>query len=786
MFTNPQPEIFKKEYFQLSNRIFPCKQTFIDFLNETEYEKLVEYAKNIVIRLSYESNFPPPILLLENLLKLESNVDHRILFDNYIGRDHFVHLVNLYLLGVYLFFYMPLFGKSVYEEFDDLNNFNHFNANGKLKTLKNFIRAWRSFVIYHDIAYPIEAFFRAIPGQRKYVEGYVEPFVGINKYIKGETTIRVLSKILTLYIMLAQTEKKNHELAPYLTNLTESTYILDKHLSFNFKIEINIERDQTKINLIETNNIIEEDLIKQFEHYQEAEKVFGFESLKYLLALYDKKEIIGVLICNETHNVMAINCYVKSKKIRLNIVPKKISQTLTQTLTYDECLFNDEMFPIKNMHWKYFVKDVHKKKEFILNLFGNMEVNTPANDVFHSITKMIELNENTRFYKITNDKQFKDYCFNLYNYIHQNCINMFYKDSLKKPIEYRNYLMTSNYNDFLKKYSLMIFNHLSDYMGSNPSELDMDDINIYNPEFVVEQLFKKIIEKKKEAIEHISKSIIEKYNQEIDTQTYMCEMLNIITDCLVSTPDDMVLYKSLNDFYCDDNLCSILNSLDENLAEKVNGKLKLNNMSIIQLFNEYREDDLLDNNSKSAEAKIKVQQDHGILSAVIQVYSYEFLEKTNFKSLEQTTGLKSFNDRILWNYTTSKDDMVNKHKKTSDLVFHAIFTHNIYSDSIKRILGKEYSFKTTLTSSPFAYFAIFSDSLQPWDRRRIVHQDFRKIPYNIYSSSFDIAIKDNILYISETGNQIDIIKEFANLKKGLDDYLEHASDYIRLNLSESP
>ncbi len=113
-------------------------------------------ARDILLRLCYESNFPPIYELLLNLLKMEEKISA----DNeseYMGRDHFIHLVNLYLLGIYLFFYNAEFHKGVTDQFH-MNRSAKSHEGVKFHKLKDALSSWKYFVLYHDLAYPLERF----------------------------------------------------------------------------------------------------------------------------------------------------------------------------------------------------------------------------------------------------------------------------------------------------------------------------------------------------------------------------------------------------------------------------------------------------------------------------------------------------------------------------------------------------------------------------------------------------------------------------------------------------
>src|SRR5689334_11983748 len=101
LFESPDPknaELYKSFF----DSTFPDASDFIAFLGERNQEERAKYAKRILLRLAAESHFFPPNRLLYNLLEFESYVAGNRKRESFVGRDHFNHLVSLYLLGIYL------------------------------------------------------------------------------------------------------------------------------------------------------------------------------------------------------------------------------------------------------------------------------------------------------------------------------------------------------------------------------------------------------------------------------------------------------------------------------------------------------------------------------------------------------------------------------------------------------------------------------------------------------------------------------------------------------------
>ena len=97
-----RPQFMGEALITNQNLVFPGRDEFIRFLTETDNQKRTESAKKILSRLAYESRIYLPYSLIISILTVEEN-NFSNSSESHIPQDHFVHLVNLYLLGIYLF-----------------------------------------------------------------------------------------------------------------------------------------------------------------------------------------------------------------------------------------------------------------------------------------------------------------------------------------------------------------------------------------------------------------------------------------------------------------------------------------------------------------------------------------------------------------------------------------------------------------------------------------------------------------------------------------------------------
>ena len=117
-----RPPYFGELLAENINRVFPGKDDFIRFLQESDSQKRTSIATELLLRLARESGMFIPTRFLTLLLQAEEQYAPSTASRAYVPQDHFVHLVNLYLLGVYVFTHHKKFHRMLKRYFEQLNN----------------------------------------------------------------------------------------------------------------------------------------------------------------------------------------------------------------------------------------------------------------------------------------------------------------------------------------------------------------------------------------------------------------------------------------------------------------------------------------------------------------------------------------------------------------------------------------------------------------------------------------------------------------------------------------
>ena len=192
-------ELFEKQYVtlheenykKLYNEIWLCDELFKDFLLATDPSVKICIAKEIYTYNQSFNIFVTPDSFINSIIyhqqhELKDNIN------GYIPQDHIIHSINLYILGIYIFFNSPVFHKKLLNTESDRLDIN-------AKILK-FIVKWRSFALYHDIGYSLET---SVNKKGKVINAYnIGCFTNINLY-NNVKYLYVLRNISRLLIILA-------------------------------------------------------------------------------------------------------------------------------------------------------------------------------------------------------------------------------------------------------------------------------------------------------------------------------------------------------------------------------------------------------------------------------------------------------------------------------------------------------------------------------------------------------------------------------------------------------
>jgi hypothetical protein len=730
LFDFPHPTRFGKEFRDLYPFIFPNKEIFISFLEEENFEQQTYYAEKILLRLSYDSFFPPPTKLLFNTLSMESSLFGEKK-QGYIGRDHFVHLVHLYLLGIYSFFYYQILNENIFSYFRNIRGIADIKS-GHIShsVIKDIIVSWRYFILFHDISYPIEYF---LGTQLTKKDEYLAPFNGIQKSIGKDLSLRALSKFIGVSKLIKNKNENN--------------------------FESQIKNHLTSVDLIQFNDF---NLLK----LQQLEKVYGFETIRTVYTVFGKDKIVPVLFDKFSMLPLLVYKYSNDKEYKtFQTINLKSNIILSKIKNEVDSPYNKDFMNLSNYFWVYFVDTGITVENIVTKFFNDINF-----DAFDKTVEYIQSLTSYQYSMVVSDSSFKQYCFDIYLVLYKMA-GYFQTEDITYDLNYAKFLseiVTDYSKDIPVRISDTLKTILTEKLEDIDFEKDMEKPLSFNE--IIYNYLKKVSNTYKGFAEAIANPLLQSMQVQYESKKYIKDIREslknrfiekaINNNLKIDTTDDKLLYDEI---IADTNL-----NLKE-ITKSLNKKIGLNKLGKLEDVLKYQ-------------PKRKNQRkcfDHGVSSSLVFLSTIDIYKQLqnindpNFKSIL----------KIAFGIDFEKDKSYVKHKLDNIFseVAYSILIHNIYPE----FLSKEYkSYKTKLENSPFAYFCILMDSLQQWDRKFQVNQAFNELPYNTVSKSFNIEIKNNKIRITDFSSRIDIRKSLVNLKLGIDDYLYKASELIELNLGE--
>lgn len=146
LFEKREVKISNATYNYMFDKIWPQYKNFEYFLLSSENTLKIEFAKKIYKSLILSNDVFIPSSLINEVLN-DQYIYLTSKNDGYIAQDHFVHSINLYILGIYLIFNSKLIFKKLIKNNDGSNI---------QEIIEILIMKWQVFAFYHDVGYYFE------------------------------------------------------------------------------------------------------------------------------------------------------------------------------------------------------------------------------------------------------------------------------------------------------------------------------------------------------------------------------------------------------------------------------------------------------------------------------------------------------------------------------------------------------------------------------------------------------------------------------------------------------
>lgn len=750
LFTSPNPPRYKSEYLVLRDDIFPSKNLFMEFLESENYEEQLSIANEILLCLNYNSIFSPPTKLLYNLLSMESLTSTRDNDNKYANRDHVVHQVHLYIFGIYVFFYHEVFAENIISSFRYLRRRKGENANTCM-VISDFIQAWRAFVLFHDVGYPIEKF--AGDNNSSDNECYLSTFLQIPKFIGKDISMRCISKIIAVSKLIDHDKYCQGGIYTF-GELNEIVYKDCKTIRNNTKIDLNNETCE---------------LLDEIKEYILINKVYGVKTIQTVISIYGRENIFAAL-CNKEGTLYMV--FLPNEEI---VVTKKCpkNNAIMELARNINSPYEHNTSHNSNLVWHYYIKkestDINKIVKELFQLGKSKRISLRKNEeyeVFSNIVNKVYEQTSANYANVISDSSFNQYCFDVY-YALYNALgyNKQQREDVKDPYIYH---LDESIQNFSINVTEEMTSALRKYFKKNEKKFEGKGV-----EDVIKGFMESVKNESERIVESIKESIESNIKEQCKFKAYFEILRSSIGEKIRESKMDFKVYFKKDGDKMDYRTLEypIINDSDNRIVANLENKLRKNYICLNELVKDY----------KLPYANNRVLYDHGIFGCIFSIAMADFYQNLyRIKSESQSYPFKQImNIALGMDYDISENSILYFFENTLVEALYAILIHNIYPSQLSNK-----SFKTALEPNPFAYFSTLLDSLQFWNRDSRINQAEYVIPYTTYSKSLNIEIRDNKIRITEADCRLDINQAVKRRRDYLDDYLEEASGYIELSLSD--
>lgn len=726
-----QPELYKM-YF---HRIFPNWMEFAQFLSTTSEQARLQSAIRIIDRLNFSSNFPIVEDIYSNLIRLESEKlagkD-----DSYVGRDHFVHTANIYILGIYLFFNHPVFHSTLMKHF-----FGRRKKENPLETknqlaVKGFLSAWKYFACAHDTGYPIEA----LVGRDKKLKDMrfkeiIQQYENLDNYQAYMLAAKTMSKLIC---GIFQLENAKHTLQSILESDRdefECTWIRQGGAG----------RHQYTLSQI----------TKRAGEFYQLEYIQSYESLKLLMPLIEQKDI-AILLRDEGGEPVVLS-YCGPDAATWHRVG---TGNLTDAQLQGIWTFGSDEFPPCMCSCSYFIRDPKGQRDRLLNSVGMPSYQEDwskfAGDFF---SDQYELYADLS----TSSKESSEIVYQIYRIL----ANKIPLCNLERGfLDFWNNEYRDRLNQELKEQVIKTVAHAvhSVKLAGNSEKENFASLQ----ESILGALDLKAKELQPNGGTHGDK---------VSGRAQRGKMLlrRLYDAAKQSMPQGREILKLAQKSGKTPPVISFnLLGIEANgtpispIHQKILDRLEQKLYEVGFLNSDQHIADLTRYMAKES------AYDHGLASATLLLSTV-----VNYRMM--TAAMKKDHKELLllaWDIELGRLEKSLEEKSLNILTdsIYAVMLHNLYRSSYQDILGNHLEYR--IEQDPFTYLGLLCDGLQMWDRVQQIKPAERSPRPAINGTQFDLKIRDKqiLMFSSQTG--IEAIKEKC---QDLNSYLRGSGSMLQVS-----
>lgn len=750
-FANPKLASF---YETLRHRIFPDETSFVSLLSSDNLDEQYEHAARIISRICYESNYPPTRELLSDILSIEHACKTDQIDDtSYIARDHYLHSVYVYMIGIYIFFYNNTFYNFITSHYRYARECSSYE-NDELCCIKDFISAWKYFSLYHDLGYQVE-----LLTQAKYAKLPLKLKKSVFKYSLDsswqkyhfciQNTAKVFARILLVGKIIEDAQK-------------DTTFRDKIHKRINIEHFVEYLEDEKKYVSVDTHDILNYCTFNDLVHLR---KVYSHRAMKTIIAAIGIENV--VLVATDSMNG------------RLAFIARSNGKA-TRVFCRDDYVLTSEIESAPNI--LFF--DDYRDDRITFSYFASSATWSKNNEAILSAMHNSLENIEEKFIRISSDTQLVTYEYEIYDLIIKETALMFGSD---------------------KRFHKRLFDIAKAPDTQKEKALSRLKMEILN------RLSNKYLDVIRNSVKHLTLQMIDKNYKEVtptDKTASIEDILSLHVDAITQSihflfEDDKQVTQNSLKYELSTTYCTQLDIKNQFWSNIINIYVEIAS-ALIDYHPEYSYDYLKRNKHIDYTAMNKVlnlklvkhsktrittledfeneyeyhnglTDDHGIQSAYCFINEFDmYMHIANSKSLiENGFAYIMFNmsfpsDEFRMRYQTNYEHII------SDVAY-SIYIHNLYPKYFKDSNLKK--FRTDI-DAPFTYLALLCDFLQKWNRPHAQHPTtFINRPNTDASDAYDIQIQDGYIYVHENRTSKAQKRLQRNLSS-LEDYLNLPNSFI--------
>jgi hypothetical protein len=749
LFNHPDPIHREVEFAALVEEMFPGRSHFLLFLEQRHFEEQVDTAKHILLRLAYQARMSPPNKLLYNLLETESRLSGTSTKAAFNGRDHFVHLVNLYLLGIYVFWYHGQIHRRVREQFYDLAEHpsDRSQKEKNISACRGFLFAWREFVLFHDLGYAWE-----VSQGMENPSIFLFPYSEVSRYAIKDSALFALSQLLALEWLRKEeaTVVLEKALRTYFGNpSTRQTDLFtapeEVRLAWGKSERLPVTMDSALWQLICV-IVPDEDRFSILETSAEGRPVactnVGLHSLFSNSRISLEEELAN-------HRELTLWSSI-------NALPRSLKATyqwVHYARNYEAHFlrFAERLFSATNSRAREFLSFIHA----FLDSFPPAQA-------------------------IGEDLRFDDYAYAMFHRLLESLdFDSFDQEKGRRLVIYDKISqleLRGLHGRLLNEIGanlLSLLESRADKLDKEPAPKNITSLPL--SDYLKELL--RVLAETDELTHEVERKLSDQIKKKIDLKRQLYSYYDLLKREIAGR-----IRVDIPKLFAPDKTKQTGPATPEPrwsefkqnaLSKELNSMLTHRRLAGTVTLENYRPPWA----PKPGNYAIPFA-DHGLASGLLYAEVFEtwqaILADTS-SALGQLLNLRGINEQSL--------QSVNPSHSPVHEVLYSILLHNLYPSSFREDADKRFRSRPDKHEA-FTYFALLCDSLQPWDRKRLFNQATGSLPYTTYAENFNLEIDGSILRITERGDQLRIDERQAALRSYLNSYLERASDLVKLQLSE--